>query len=859
MDCSGRSNTIERDSELGDDMSHDDHTDDEMRDCDSVEREQQQQHIGRSEHLNTSLPSNGGNMEYSAVGRRTPVDHTNDMPMSHHHHFPSNHPLSALRDFISIGGLHSIQNLQHSDVLEKLKMQVPDMKVGLMEQDYAVHAAAFGGNVLPAPITTAFTMPPTTMPPFSHVDQGVVSQSGNNVITCKIKSIRTITSSGGPMLNGCNSNNSNFSFTSPTAPSTKDVNPASNSSPLSDTSNSSQQNNGWSFEEQYKQVRQLYEINDDPKRKEFLDDLFSFMQKKGSPINRLPIMAKSVLDLYELYNLVIARGGLVDVINKKLWQEIIKGLHLPSSITSAAFTLRTQYMKYLYPYECDKKNLSTPDELQAAIDGNRREGRRSSYGQYEAIHNQLPMQQMARQSLSGGLQQMSPLALVTHAAAANNPQAAAQAAAAAAHHRLMTAPAFAQMPNLMSHDFEQRMLEYLKLLQANKEQNVEAAASAISNSNGNGHTMTHSQQQSAQQHQSTSRQRSQSPDVSQHEAFNVLGMSRVALWQMVNNHASPPVSVNASLHGEGDSGGDVGNSNVKSGSEISGIKREHVTSPEQYGREDFFNHQPPPTKRANFYIPVAPNFQYKDNDSNGDPHPEPDEDDGEQNSTTNSPPGDTNERPLNGIPGHLSGFQDMGNSVHHDKSDDSAIENSPSTSAASGATTQVSPISTKKINLSKQVHQTNDPSSDHPNDVKKLTACNSAFDLLSGLQFRVTRSDISTNGEHRLTVNLELNGVTYSGILNANISGATKTMKTESDIVDSSKKNDNDGNNVNCIGNHSASTTNAYASTFEQPKVVDPAIAEIASDTETPPKRPAAIVTSNGSTKASLNNTLISS
>lgn len=177
---------------------------------------------------------------------------------------------------------------------------------------------------------------------------------------------------------------------------------------------------------------------------------------------------------------------------------------------------------------------------------------------------------MARQSLSGGLQQMSPLALVTHAAAANNPQAAAQAAAAAAHHRLMTAPAFAQMPNLMSHDFEQRMLEYLKLLQANKEQNVEAAASAISNSNGNGHTMTHSQQQSAQQHQSTSRQRSQSPDVSQHEAFNVLGMSRVALWQMVNNHASPPVSVNASLHGEGDSGGDVGNSNVKSGSEISG-------------------------------------------------------------------------------------------------------------------------------------------------------------------------------------------------------------------------------------------------------------------------------------------------
>ena len=62
----------------------------------------------------------------------------------------------------------------------------------------------------------------------------------------------------------------------------------------------------------------------------------------GTPINRLPIMAKQVLDLYELYNLVLARGGLVEVINKKQWQEVIKGLGLPSSITSAAFTLRTQ-------------------------------------------------------------------------------------------------------------------------------------------------------------------------------------------------------------------------------------------------------------------------------------------------------------------------------------------------------------------------------------------------------------------------------------------------------------------------------------------------------------------------------------
>lgn len=90
-------------------------------------------------------------------------------------------------------------------------------------------------------------------------------------------------------------------------------------------------------------------------------------------------MAKQVLDLYQLYQLVVEKGGLVEVINKKIWREITKGLSLPSSITSAAFTLRTQYMKYLYPFECEKENLSSPTDLQVAIEGNRREGRRPSY------------------------------------------------------------------------------------------------------------------------------------------------------------------------------------------------------------------------------------------------------------------------------------------------------------------------------------------------------------------------------------------------------------------------------------------------------------------------------------------------
>uniref|UniRef100_A0A4W5MBR4 AT-rich interactive domain-containing protein 3 n=1 Tax=Hucho hucho TaxID=62062 RepID=A0A4W5MBR4_9TELE len=134
----------------------------------------------------------------------------------------------------------------------------------------------------------------------------------------------------------------------------------------------------------------LYELDTDPNRKEFLDELFVFMQKRGTPVNRIPIMAKQILDLYMLYKLVTEKGGLVEVINKKIWREITRGLNLPTSITSAAFTLRTQYMKYLYPYECEKKGLSSPGELQAAIDGNRREGRRHSNSLYRFSPSTAP-------------------------------------------------------------------------------------------------------------------------------------------------------------------------------------------------------------------------------------------------------------------------------------------------------------------------------------------------------------------------------------------------------------------------------------------------------------------------------------
>ncbi|CAH2042541.1 unnamed protein product, partial [Iphiclides podalirius] len=205
----------------------------------------------------------------------------------------------------------------------------------------------------------------------------------------------------------------------------------------------------------------------------------------GTPINRLPIMAKSVLDLYELYNLVIARGGLVEVINKKLWQEIIKGLRLPSSITSAAFTLRTQYMKYLYDYECEKKNLSTRSELDAAIEGNKREGRRAS-GQYDA------QAALSMPSLNRGVSLSMPLSQPLALPLGGVPRLPMHA------------------PHLHNHDIEFRVREYMKMIQ----QQRELIRNGSESPPGSGGTMM-------------------SP---REAALSAIDVSRLTLWSLYNNN-----------------------------------------------------------------------------------------------------------------------------------------------------------------------------------------------------------------------------------------------------------------------------------------------------------------------------------
>lgn len=162
-------------------------------------------------------------------------------------------------------------------------------------------------------------------------------------------------------------------------------------------------------------------------------------------------------------------------------------------------------MKYLYPYECEKRRLSTPAELQAAIDGNRREGRRSSYGQYDTLQR------------SPNPSQMSPLSLVSQqqqiAARMNSIMSGGITHHNGAHHPSHPQPLGqpvngGPLPGLAPSEFEARMMEYVKLL--NKEIRNSAATTPP-------------------------RQGDASPP-SATSPLNPLEMSRMTLWNLYNNN-----------------------------------------------------------------------------------------------------------------------------------------------------------------------------------------------------------------------------------------------------------------------------------------------------------------------------------
>ena len=57
----------------------------------------------------------------------------------------------------------------------------------------------------------------------------------------------------------------------------------------------------------------LYELDDNPDRRLFLDKLLHYMEERGTPLTQCPTISKQPLDLYRLYHYTKERGGYLEV------------------------------------------------------------------------------------------------------------------------------------------------------------------------------------------------------------------------------------------------------------------------------------------------------------------------------------------------------------------------------------------------------------------------------------------------------------------------------------------------------------------------------------------------------------------
>ncbi|XP_032880949.1 AT-rich interactive domain-containing protein 1B isoform X6 [Amblyraja radiata] len=110
-------------------------------------------------------------------------------------------------------------------------------------------------------------------------------------------------------------------------------------------------------------ITKLYELGSEQERKMWIDRYLSFMEERGTPVASLPAVGKKPLDLYRLYICVKEIGGLAQVNKSKKWRELATALSVGTS-SSAASSLKKQYIQYLFAFECKiERGEEPPPEI----------------------------------------------------------------------------------------------------------------------------------------------------------------------------------------------------------------------------------------------------------------------------------------------------------------------------------------------------------------------------------------------------------------------------------------------------------------------------------------------------------------
>ncbi|XP_060735592.1 AT-rich interactive domain-containing protein 4A isoform X1 [Tachysurus vachellii] len=90
----------------------------------------------------------------------------------------------------------------------------------------------------------------------------------------------------------------------------------------------------------------------DPEERDyFLQQLYKFMEDRGTPINKPPVLGYKDLNLFKLFRLVYQHGGCDNIESGSIWKQVYMDLGIPVLNSAASYNVKTAYKKYLYGFE----------------------------------------------------------------------------------------------------------------------------------------------------------------------------------------------------------------------------------------------------------------------------------------------------------------------------------------------------------------------------------------------------------------------------------------------------------------------------------------------------------------------------
>nr|XP_051678171.1 AT-rich interactive domain-containing protein 4A isoform X2 [Oryctolagus cuniculus] len=139
-----------------------------------------------------------------------------------------------------------------------------------------------------------------------------------------------------------------------------DISEILESSSSDDEDGPAEENDEEREKEAKKEEEEVPEEELDPEERDnFLQQLYKFMEDRGTPINKPPVLGYKDLNLFKLFRLVYHQGGCDNIDSGAVWKQIYMDLGIPILNSAASYNVKTAYRKYLYGFEeyCRSANI----------------------------------------------------------------------------------------------------------------------------------------------------------------------------------------------------------------------------------------------------------------------------------------------------------------------------------------------------------------------------------------------------------------------------------------------------------------------------------------------------------------------